>query len=124
MYKKPRGGVLGEKEEYFNNWLSRGRVKIEHCFGILKGKWQSLQSIRLLINNAKEYKYCTNWIVACMVLHNLTIDDWEADEWLVPEQTDAEDAFWTRLQVWRGQEVEGKKKRDALRDWVWALHNH
>ena len=120
MYKKPRNSRLGPREEHFNTCMAHGRVRCEHCFGILKGKWQSLRGLRLLINDEEQYKFATNWIIACMILHNLAIDDWVEEEWLIPQTDRAQDPFYARLQVWRGDADEGKKVRNALRDLLYA----
>ena len=58
----------------FNNWLSRSRVRIEHAFGALKGRWRRLQGLDMKLVNA------TRSIVACCILHNFLLD--ENDDWI------------------------------------------
>lgn len=48
-FKRPRGLLLSKVKQEFNYALSNERVAIEHTIGILKMRWQSLQSCRLQI---------------------------------------------------------------------------
>ena len=57
-------------EKTYNYLHSRSRIVIEQAFGGLKGRWRILK--RTL--NMKTPASCARTIVACMVLHNLTID--------------------------------------------------
>lgn len=120
MYKKPRNGRLGAREKNFNTRFARGRVRCEHCFGVLKGKWQSLKGMRLLINNESHHERCAQWVVACMVLHNLVLEDWIDDAWLQPQPDPHGHELWDDLQVWEGREDLGKRKRDVMRDHLWV----
>ncbi|KAF7304051.1 DDE Tnp4 domain-containing protein [Mycena indigotica] len=57
----------------FNNHVSYVRVRSEHCIGFLKGRLQSLKGLRLTINNRHDHKYATQWIMACVVVHNFAL---------------------------------------------------
>ena len=55
----------------FNLCHSRARIVIEHTNGILKGRFQSLKSLRLRIKNKVNHAWVVYWVKACCVLHNL-----------------------------------------------------
>lgn len=50
-YKKPVNGQLARDDTAFNNLHANLRVRIEHCIGILKSRFQSLKGIRLLVTD-------------------------------------------------------------------------
>ena len=43
-FKKPPGQELGADESQFNTMLAKGHIKVEHCIGILKGRFQRLRN--------------------------------------------------------------------------------
>ncbi|MCO5578927.1 hypothetical protein L7F22_032777 [Adiantum nelumboides] len=53
----------------FNCHLSKGRVRIEHVFGMLKNRWRILRDINVDLPKVPQY------IVACCVLHNICCMD-------------------------------------------------
>jgi hypothetical protein len=57
----------------FNNHVSFVRVRSEHCIGFLKGRFQSLKGLRLTINNREDHIYATQWIMACVAVHNFAL---------------------------------------------------
>ncbi|MCO5551112.1 hypothetical protein L7F22_004609 [Adiantum nelumboides] len=52
----------------FNRHLSKGRVRNEHVFGLLKNRWRILKDINVDLQRVPKY------IVACCVLHNILIE--------------------------------------------------
>ncbi|KAF9502760.1 hypothetical protein BS47DRAFT_1284980, partial [Hydnum rufescens UP504] len=70
-FKKP----LNQRPENktFNYYLSRVRVKSEHTMGYLMGRFGSLQSLRQQISCPRDHKLAVNWIMVCLILHNLII---------------------------------------------------
>uniref|UniRef100_A0A0S1MJC4 DDE Tnp4 domain-containing protein n=1 Tax=Phakopsora pachyrhizi TaxID=170000 RepID=A0A0S1MJC4_PHAPC len=69
-----------EAKKDFNTRLARSRVRNEHTIGILKGRWASLREMRNQIRSPQEMEYLTQWVSACIVLHNLLAkigDKWE-----------------------------------------------
>ena len=46
------------------------RIRSEHAIGFLKGRFQSLKGLRVLISNKASHKFATYWIKACIVVHN------------------------------------------------------
>ncbi|MBW0489047.1 hypothetical protein O181_028762 [Austropuccinia psidii MF-1] len=63
----------------FNYYIAQARVRIEHCIGILKGRWASLQNLRLRCNSADDMVHVNRWVYACAILHNILLHDGE--EW-------------------------------------------
>ncbi|KAF7323379.1 DDE Tnp4 domain-containing protein [Mycena chlorophos] len=57
----------------FNNHVSYVRVRSEHCIGFLKGRLQSLKSLRLGIESEADHRYVVQWIIACVTVHNFAL---------------------------------------------------
>ena len=55
----------------FNYYLAQSRVQIEHAIGIVKGHFSSLQEMRCQFKGEKDAMDVNNWIIACLILHNL-----------------------------------------------------
>ncbi|KZZ97858.1 Transposase, IS4-like protein [Ascosphaera apis ARSEF 7405] len=82
-FKAPQ--VRGERERAFNIAHATERVGIEHTFGVLKARWESLRNLPLRIREEKEeqdQQRVGQWILACVVLHNFLHDMNEDDGWL------------------------------------------
>jgi hypothetical protein len=45
------------------------RIRSEHAIGFLKGRFQSLRDLRVLIQDEKTHKSAVYWAVACIALH-------------------------------------------------------
>lgn len=58
------------EEKTYNYIHSRTRITVECAFGMLKGRWRILKRVL----NMKCPESIARTIIACMVLHNLTID--------------------------------------------------
>ena len=70
-------------EKLYNHMHSRTRIVVERAFGGLKGRWRILKRTF----NMKAPGSCARTIVACMVLHNMTInakDDVDLDDRIDP----------------------------------------
>ena len=63
----------------FNYHLAQSQVWIEHAIGVLKGRWASLREMQNQLQNPKDMKFLINWIITCVILHNLLADI--KDEW-------------------------------------------
>ena len=59
--------------EVFNELFSPARQVIEHVNGILKGRFQSLKGIRVEIKTAHDLNFFCEWILVCIILHNILI---------------------------------------------------
>ena len=46
---------------------------MEHAFGALKGRFQSLQELCISIGSQKDLDYATTWVLCCLILHNMVI---------------------------------------------------
>lgn len=97
LFKTPRNAArLGESERVFNQRAAGVRVSIEHTFGILKSRWQSLRGLRLLIRDRFDEGIASCWIRSCVILHNLLI---ATGEWYISgegDEMDREDAEYRR----------------------------
>ena len=106
-YKEP----LASRPNYsaFNYALSIPRVKIEHTFGILKGRWPSLRDIPIRINEdaATGHRKVMHWVMSCLVLHNIlaSIQYEDNDTWL-EESEEIEDSEEKDKQEVRNREPE------------------
>ncbi|XP_023312532.1 protein ALP1-like, partial [Anoplophora glabripennis] len=94
---------LTRQQRAHNLAHSQTRIRIEHCFGLLKGRWLILQYV-----NVRTIEKAVKIITACCVLHNfcyLNGDSW--DEGLIDEdETDGE--------YDGGVEQTGMRKRDQI----------
>jgi hypothetical protein len=66
-YKKPKRDL--PDNEVFNNHVSQVRIRSEHAIGYLKGRFQSLKELRVMITNRKSHKFATYWIACCIGVH-------------------------------------------------------
>jgi hypothetical protein len=46
---------------------------VEHAFRALKGCFQSHQELRIPVGSQKDLDYATNWVLCCIILHNMVI---------------------------------------------------
>ncbi|OQR84372.1 hypothetical protein THRCLA_23080, partial [Thraustotheca clavata] len=74
-YKKIANRQLQRDKEIFNQILSSKRIAVEHCIKILKGRFQSLKSLRYNLDSGDTMKKIIKHVEACMILHNLCIKD-------------------------------------------------
>lgn len=76
-------GNLSAKEKQFNKMLSATRVLIENAFGLLKGRFRQLIEVDL-----RTVDKISKFIISCCVLHNLCIDNNDADIDIVIENNE------------------------------------
>ncbi|KAG0368071.1 hypothetical protein BGZ54_002746, partial [Gamsiella multidivaricata] len=62
-----------QDELTFNLLHGSTRVKIEHAFGWLKLRWQSLQNLPVKVVKKKHIAKASSWVVACIILHNICL---------------------------------------------------
>ena len=67
----PGEADLPLQENLFNYRMARPRDKVEKCFGELKRRFTSLQGLRVRIRNAEAEQRVNDWILACVIIHNL-----------------------------------------------------
>ena len=70
LMKPYTNAVLTEKQKYFNYRLSRARMVSEGAYGQLKGRWRVL-----FRRNECSQKNVRTVTMACIVLHNICIND-------------------------------------------------
>lgn len=46
----------------------------EHAIGFLKGRFQSLKSLRINIRDQMSHRFATYWIASCIILHSFAMD--------------------------------------------------
>ncbi|KAI8126643.1 Protein ALP1-like [Lucilia cuprina] len=63
-----------QKRKQFNRRHSKYRVRIEHCFGMLIEKFNSLKGLKMRINSSQSHLFSCQWIVVCCILHNILLD--------------------------------------------------
>jgi hypothetical protein len=81
-FKRLRGvHNLPADEELFNTLLAKARIKVEHCIGLLKNRFQCLRDIRTIINDDISLKRIIDRVTVCMILHNLLIGSSYPEEW-------------------------------------------
>lgn len=74
-FKKP-ASLLADNAA-FNKILSSVRVRVEHCIGILKNRFQSLKGMRQRVVGKKDARHVIQWAKACAILHNMVLEvDW------------------------------------------------
>lgn len=82
-YKKPRAAQIDGGYKYFNQVHSSARINIEHCFGILKARFPSLDFIPLYFSSAEDHGQFVKWILVTIILHNFLEYAEDSDEyWL------------------------------------------
>ena len=57
----------------FNRTFSQYRIRIEHCFGLLKERFNSLKELKMQIEEFNSVKLACRWILVCAILHNFLI---------------------------------------------------
>ncbi|KAE8243770.1 hypothetical protein A4X06_0g6112 [Tilletia controversa] len=76
LFRRFRGkSSLSAAQIGFNQYASPRRVAVEHAFGLLKLRWQSLRALPIILKAALEEQRAACWIRACVVLHNVLVDE-------------------------------------------------
>lgn len=111
---------LTQTQKAFNRHISSQRVAVEHTIGILKGRFQSLKELRVIISKDAGHKRACEWIQACAVLHNFLLeqgDEWEELECVVF----GNDAADIQYDINYPEHKKGQHKRQALLEIYLAL---
>lgn len=130
-----KGTDITPQEHRFNGLHGSARVKIEHAFGWLKLKWQSLQNLPVKIDKKRHIGRASSWVIACMILHNFCLvhpDGGETDDaeenWnqraLHAPPRHEEEVPLVEVDDWNenDERARGKARRRKLKKWV--LKNH
>lgn len=70
-YKAPERNL--EENEIFNKHVSKLRIRSEHAIGYLKGHFQSLKGLRVLINSSDAHIIAMYWVAACIGIHSFAL---------------------------------------------------
>jgi hypothetical protein len=122
IHKAPAN--LDPRVRAFDKAVSRLRVKSEHCNGLLKGRFQSLKSLRISIDRRRDHVRAMRWISACIILHNICVDvggdDWEDDEHERGEEEGNEEG----MEVEEAQLAGGARRRALVEAYDRYRHPH
>lgn len=89
LYRESAPSSLSQEDTKFNCRHKKARVYVEHCIGILKGRFQSLIELRLPVRDKNDVARVKMWAKACIILHNLMINtDDKIDEELMYEEVE------------------------------------
>ncbi|XP_037932573.1 protein ALP1-like [Teleopsis dalmanni] len=77
-YRRNSQQLTSEERIQFNKRHSKYRVRVEHCFGLLKENFCSLKELRVRIKNNKSHKFCCERILVCCILHNILLTEFES----------------------------------------------
>ncbi len=66
-------------------------MRIEHCIGLLKNRFQSLRNIRTIISSSDDMRRIIDRVRVCVVLHNMLIGSTFPSEWVEPNDEDMEE---------------------------------
>lgn len=81
----------------FNLFHSSARAVVERALYRLKLKFQSLQSLPVMIQEGKDVDLASSWILACSVLHNFILREKEADMSCLNDDDDNETSILRSL---------------------------
>ena len=125
-YKRPERDH--PDNEAFSKRVSMLRIRSEHAIGFLKGRFQSLRDLRVLIQDEKTHKSTVYWVVACIAIHSFAtrcelerqVDDCDlADDPFVtaglsPASDNGEPTLPTGQTQGSAQLARGKEKRHRV----------
>uniref|UniRef100_T1IRF7 DDE Tnp4 domain-containing protein n=1 Tax=Strigamia maritima TaxID=126957 RepID=T1IRF7_STRMM len=64
------------RQKKYNNVICKNRIAVEHVFGKLKSRFKSLDGLSMKISKESNgVQYAWEWVWACLILHNILIDD-------------------------------------------------
>jgi DDE superfamily endonuclease len=114
-FKKPAS--LQQDNATFNKIHSSLRVKVEHCIGMLKGRFQSLRGLRLRVDRKRDADRVVAWLMACAILHNMLLD---MDHWDVDDDSE-EEAEANPLSEESNQQLPAAMYREVIKSQVLAF---
>jgi hypothetical protein len=100
-------------------------VIIEHVNGMVKGRFASLKSLPTQIKKVEDFEKCNQWILVCLILHNLLIE-FNEDEWIYEEETqEAVEDYEANLIILENHAT-GKILREKIQENLvrWAMFNN
>ncbi|GJJ74603.1 nuclease HARBI1 [Entomortierella parvispora] len=121
-YRIPRG-----YQQRFNTLHGQARVIIEHAFGMLKLKFQSLQNLPIKITRRSDIAKASSWVMACMILHNFVRDRSNGEAWdsdlariaaMLRKRDEAIEDVLDPILLSKNNRREGMERRDRLLWWI------
>ena len=110
-YKKASGVArMNRTHEFYNTKAAKGRIKSEHCLGLLKNRFPILRCHSAVINGKKAMRRLVDEFTACAVLHNMLIEEPDIPDSWYEEQKDNDEDDTNSL------EVDAAEPGDARRD--------
>jgi nuclease HARBI1 len=82
-FKSTAGSSLSRNKSCFNTYLSKPRVKSEHCIGILKGRFPFLRQIRLGLGSKEDLDRIIDHVRGAVVLYNFLLSEEDDESWIV-----------------------------------------
>lgn len=79
-FRQNSTALTPRKRTRFNRMLSSKRVRIEHCFGVMKEKLASLKCLSVKIKDEKSHKFACTWIRVCCILHNILLPHYDEED--------------------------------------------
>lgn len=70
------------------------RIRSEHAIGYLKGRFQSLKSLQVNIQDESTHKFATYWIAVCIAVHAFAIQQEKGEQ----DSEESDCAYWDFVQ--------------------------
>lgn len=103
------------QEKRFNDSITSTRVSIDHTFGMLKTRFQSLSGLRTRIGGDKDFRRTMLWVDTCVILHNWLRGRSEEDDfWTVWEDPKTFEAKWKEEADERGRDQPSRSERLSM----------
>lgn len=72
-YRKPEKDL--PDNQIFNQHVSMIHVRSKLAIGYLKGRFQSLESLPVIIDSEHTHQFANGWVVACIAVHNFALEN-------------------------------------------------
>lgn len=120
-YKSPASRI--ERNSLFNTLVAIARIRNEHCIGIWKERFGSLQGLRLRLDEFKDMPFILLWIKCCAILSNMLADlgdRWEEEFNYDYLNDNYETAGVLEIEVGQNDQI-GVIRRELTRDYAVAF---
>lgn len=106
----------------FNKTFSSYRIRIEHCFGLMKERFNSLKELKIQIKDATSVKHACDWILVCAILHNILLCNNEVEYFESDVPNGYELGETTADEFENHSTIEGELKRRAILELIKEQH--
>lgn len=114
-FRKNARQSTSECRKAFNKYFSSFRVRIEHCFGILKERFGSLKEMRIKLHSQDAHKYFCDWILVCCILNNMVMSN-EDLRFQMDNVIFADDEHNDDFDNVEDHNIEGEQRRQLIYD--------